>query len=55
MTRTVVEETVLASGAIEASQLVSVGAGGSRAASTLNVAFGDGVRTGDVIAEIELP
>lgn len=48
-----VEETVLASGVIEASSLVSVGAEVSGRIKSLNVALGDDVRAGDVIAEID--
>lgn len=48
-----VEETVLASGVIQASSLVSVGAEVSGRIKTLNVALGDDVKTGDVIAEID--
>lgn len=53
VTRATIEETVLASGTIEASQLVSVGAEVSGSIKTLNVALGDSVKTGDVIAEID--
>lgn len=52
-TRTSIEETVLASGTIEASQLVSVGAEVSGSIKTLNVDLGDDVKAGDVIAEID--
>jgi membrane fusion protein, macrolide-specific efflux system len=48
-----VERTVLASGVIEASALVSVGAEVSGAIKVLNVALGDAVKTGDVIAELD--
>lgn len=48
-----VEETVLASGVIQASSLVSVGAEVSGRIKTLNVALGDDVKAGDVIAEID--
>ena len=48
-----VEETVLASGVIQASSLVSVGAEVSGRIKTLNVQLGDDVKTGDVIAEID--
>lgn len=48
-----IEETVLASGTIEASSLVSVGAEVSGRIKTLNVALGDDVKAGDVIAEID--
>ena len=46
------EETVLASGVIEASTLVSVGAEVSGSIETLNVALGDTVKAGDVVAKI---
>ncbi|RYH04933.1 MAG: efflux RND transporter periplasmic adaptor subunit [Alphaproteobacteria bacterium] len=48
-----IEETVLASGTIEASSLVSVGAEVSGRIKSLNVALGDDVKAGDVIAEID--
>ena len=48
-----VEETVLASGTIQASSLVSVGAEVSGRIKSLNVALGDDVKAGDVIAEID--
>lgn len=48
-----VEETVLATGTIEASSLVSVGAEVSGRIKTLNVQLGDDVKAGDVIAEID--
>lgn len=48
-----VEETVLASGVIQASSLVSVGAEVSGRIKTLNVLLGDEVKAGDVIAEID--
>ncbi len=48
-----VEETVLASGVIQASSLVSVGAEVSGRIKTLNVQLGDEVKAGDVIAEID--
>ena len=48
-----IEETVLASGTIEASSLVSVGAQVSGSIKSLNVALGDSVKAGDVIAEID--
>jgi len=51
--RGTVEETVLASGVIEASSLVSVGAEVSGSIKSLNVALGDEVKAGDVIAEID--
>ncbi|MBK8082789.1 MAG: efflux RND transporter periplasmic adaptor subunit [Devosia sp.] len=53
VTRTTIEETVLASGTIEASQLVSVGAEVSGSIKTLKVGLGDTVKAGDVIAEID--
>ncbi len=48
-----VEETVLASGVIQASSLVSVGAEVSGRIKTLNVQLGDDVKAGEVIAEID--
>jgi len=48
-----VEETVLATGTIEASSLVSVGAEVSGRIKSLNVQLGDNVKAGDVIAEID--
>ena len=48
-----VERTVLATGVIEASSLVSVGAEVSGRIKSLNVQLGDTVKTGDVIAEID--
>ena len=53
VTRGNVEETVLASGTIEASSLVSVGAEVSGRIKSLNVALGDEVKAGEVIAEID--
>ncbi len=53
VTRTTIEESVLASGTIEASQLVSVGAEVSGSIKTLKVALGDAVKAGDLIAEID--
>ncbi len=53
VTRGNIEETVLASGVIEASSLVSVGAEVSGSIKTVNVSLGDSVKTGDVIAEID--
>ena len=47
-----IEETVLASGVIEASTLVSVGAEVSGSIETLNVALGDTVKAGDIVAKI---
>ncbi|CAN7157973.1 efflux RND transporter periplasmic adaptor subunit [Devosia sp. LjRoot16] len=51
--RGTIEETVLASGVIQASSLVSVGAEVSGRIKTLNVQLGDDVKAGDVIAEID--
>ncbi|HEV2514406.1 MAG TPA: efflux RND transporter periplasmic adaptor subunit [Devosia sp.] len=48
-----VEETVLASGVIQASSLVSVGAEVSGRIKSLNVQLGDDVKAGEVIAEID--
>lgn len=48
-----IEETVLASGVIEASSLVSVGAEVSGRIKSLDVALGDPVQAGDVVAEID--
>nr|WP_321506898.1 efflux RND transporter periplasmic adaptor subunit [uncultured Celeribacter sp.] len=48
-----VAETVLASGTIEASQLVSVGARTSGQIETMAVSLGQTVKTGDLIAEID--
>ncbi|ETX10225.1 hemolysin secretion protein D [Marinomonas ushuaiensis DSM 15871] len=48
-----VEETVLASGTMEAKQLVSVGARVSGQIETLAVALGDEVERGDLIAQID--
>lgn len=53
VTRGTVEETVLASGVIEASSLVSVGAEVSGRIKSLSVALGDDVKAGDLIAEID--
>jgi macrolide-specific efflux system membrane fusion protein len=53
VTRGSVEETVLATGTIGASSLVSVGAEVSGRIKALNVALGDNVKAGDVIAEID--
>ena len=53
VTRGTVEETVLASGTMEAKQLVSVGARVSGQIETLAVALGDEVRKGDLIAVID--
>lgn len=51
--RGTVEETVLASGTMEAKQLVSVGARVSGQIETLAVALGDTVKKGDLIALID--
>ena len=48
-----IEETVLATGTIEASSLVSVGAEVSGRIKSLNVQLGDEVKAGEVIAEID--
>jgi len=48
-----VEETVLATGVLEASQLVSVGARTSGRIEKLHVALGQDVAVGDLIAEID--
>ncbi|WP_295536834.1 efflux RND transporter periplasmic adaptor subunit [uncultured Thioclava sp.] len=53
VTRGSVEETVLASGTMEAKQLVSVGARVSGQIETLAVALGDTVKKGDMIALID--
>ena len=53
VTRGTVEETVLASGTMEAKQLVSVGARVSGQIETLAVALGDEVEKGDLIALID--
>ncbi|MEQ1899844.1 MAG: efflux RND transporter periplasmic adaptor subunit [Devosia sp.] len=53
VTRGSVERTVLATGVIEAAALVSVGAEVSGRIKALNVALGDSVMEGDVIAEID--
>ncbi|SFK10903.1 efflux RND transporter periplasmic adaptor subunit [Celeribacter neptunius] len=53
VTRGTVQETVLASGVIEASQLVSVGARTSGQIETLAVGLGDEVAAGDLIAQID--
>ncbi|WP_291393821.1 biotin/lipoyl-binding protein [Devosia sp.] len=53
VTRGGVEETVLATGTIEASALVSVGAEVSGRIKTLNVQLGDDVKAGVVIAQID--
>ena len=51
--RSNVEQTVLATGALEASSLVSVGARVSGRIEKLHVALGDTVAAGDLIAEID--
>lgn len=53
VTRGTVQETVLASGVIEASQLVSVGARTSGQIEALVVSLGDEVAAGDLIAQID--
>jgi macrolide-specific efflux system membrane fusion protein len=53
VTRGTVEQTVLASGTMEAKQLVSVGARVSGQIETLSVALGDTVKKGDLIALID--
>lgn len=53
VTRGTVEETVLASGIIEAKQLVSVGARTSGQIETLAVELGQSVAQGDLIAQID--
>jgi macrolide-specific efflux system membrane fusion protein len=53
VTRGNIEETVLASGILQASQLVSVGAQTSGIVKSVNVALGDAVTAGEVIAEID--
>lgn len=53
VSRGTIEETVLASGTIEASSLVSVGAQVSGTIKSLNVALGDNVKAGDVVAVID--
>ncbi|PYF11033.1 macrolide-specific efflux system membrane fusion protein [Rhodobacter viridis] len=53
VTRADLSKTVLASGTIEAAQLVSVGAQVSGQLRTLAVALGDRVQKGDLIAEID--
>lgn len=53
VTRGDIERTVLATGVIEASALVSVGAEVSGPIKALNVALGDEVKAGDVIAQID--
>lgn len=53
VTRGDIERTVLATGVIQASSLVSVGAEVSGPIKALNVALGDSVKAGDVIAQID--
>ncbi|WP_444454100.1 efflux RND transporter periplasmic adaptor subunit [Rhodobacter capsulatus] len=53
VTRADLSKTVLASGTIEAAQLVSVGAQVSGQLQTLDVALGDRVQKGDLIARID--
>jgi macrolide-specific efflux system membrane fusion protein len=53
VTRGSIEETVLASGALEASSVTSVGAQVSGRIETLHVKLGDTVAKGDLIAEID--
>ncbi len=53
VTRGTVEESVLASGTMEAKQLVSVGARVSGQIETLAVALGDEVQKGELIAQID--
>ncbi|MDO8358590.1 MAG: efflux RND transporter periplasmic adaptor subunit [Devosia sp.] len=53
VTRSTLEETVLASGTLEASSLVSVGAQVSGIIKSVDVALGDEVRAGDVLTEID--
>ena len=53
VTRGSIEETVLASGVIEASSLVSVGAEVSGRIQSLGVQLGDEVKAGDLIAQID--
>lgn len=53
VTRGNIEQTVLASGILQASQLVSVGAQTSGIVKSVNVALGDAVTAGEVIAEID--
>src|SRR5690606_4773899 len=48
-----IEHTVMASGTLEAAQLVSVGAQVSGQIKSLKVALGDQVKAGDLIAEID--
>lgn len=53
VTRGDVQETVLATGTLEASSLVSVGAQVSGTVETVDVALGDTVAVGDVVATID--
>jgi len=48
-----IEDTVIATGTLEASQMVSVGAQVSGQIKSLKVKLGDVVKTGDLIAEID--
>lgn len=48
-----IEDTVVATGSLEASKLVSVGAQASGQIKSLKVQLGDKVKVGDVIAEID--
>ncbi|MDQ7990228.1 MAG: efflux RND transporter periplasmic adaptor subunit [Candidatus Dactylopiibacterium sp.] len=48
-----IEETVLATGAVQANKLVAVGSQASGQIRSLKVALGDKVRKGDLIAEID--
>jgi macrolide-specific efflux system membrane fusion protein len=48
-----IEETVLASGTLEATEMVSVGAQASGQIKSLKVKLGDRVKAGDLIAEID--
>lgn len=53
VTRGSVEQTVLATGVLEASALVNVGAEVSGRINTLHVGLGDSVKRGELIAEID--
>ncbi|MCB1019212.1 MAG: biotin/lipoyl-binding protein, partial [Acidobacteria bacterium] len=53
VTRETLQQTVLASGTLQASSLISVGAQVSGIIKSVNVALGDDVSAGDVIAEID--
>lgn len=48
-----IEDTVIATGTLDASQMVDVGAQASGQIKSLKVALGDRVKTGDLIAEID--